>query len=426
MEPAVILRYMADLAGATASSNTGLPGGPPPETVDLTRTREPAEWLGTSVALPLAPPGIAVEGQAGPPSIRFTPTVAHLSMLDALQPADHLLRLGWVVVAGRVIVEGRTLTCCFPLVSQPVRLTDPGFMRGTALLPAGAAELTPLVGDPSTAATLEAAAEYGGGALDPTHSQEAAGAGLIGRLPRLRSWIAAVVEACGLPPVTAVLPPSDDPLTHRTDDDLVAVVGAVLYAARDVFRPSAEGALRSWAAQEGTGATAFASLYSPDQPASDAAAGRDADGDPELGDHDDRPLLTPLRLSAAQADAVRRARRQPVSVISGPPGSGKSQAVAAIAADSVAHGGSVLVATRSEHAADVVTALLAREPGPDPVRFGGAHNDDIVRQATAPGASGRDVEAAHRALDEARARRRLAERAVTTLLDREEAAGRAT
>jgi hypothetical protein len=412
VHPTPILRFLADLAASTAAgSSPAVPEGATPETLDLTRTQEPPAWLGTSVVLPLELPGGQPDTRGGRRSVRRTDAVRHLAALDALQPAEHLLRLGWVVVAGRVTVEDRTVTYCFPLLSQPVRLAPPTLRRVT-VLPAGAPELTPLVQDPETAGRLEAGATYGGGALDPMGGSDDHGAELIARLPRLQAWIRSVVEAAGLPPLRAVLPPSADPVGHRRDDGLVAVVGAMLYVARDVFRPSAEGALRSWATRDGIQETAFARLYE-----------RGADPAPEP--RDDRPVCTPLRLSPAQTEAVHRARHEPISVISGPPGSGKSHTVAAIAADAVAHGGSVLIATRSEHAADVVAGLLVRQAGPDPVRFGGAQNDDIVRQSTARGTSAGDVESAQRILDEARAHQQLAERAVTAMLEREQAAARA-
>ena len=411
MHPTPILRFLADLAASSAAgSRPAVPEGATPETLDLTRTKEPPAWLGTSVVLPLASPD-------GPPpakgrgSVRRSDPLRHLAALDALQPAEHLLRLGWVVVAGQVTVEDRSVTHCFPLLSQPVRLTAPT-LRRVGIVPAGAPELTPLVQDPETAGRLEAAAEFGGGALDPLGGEEGHGAELIDRLPRLQAWIREVVDAAGLPPLQAVLPPSEDPVAHRGHDGLVAVVGALLYVARDVFRPSAEAALRSWSTRQGIEATAFARLY-------DRAAG------PAPEPPDDLPVCTPLRLSPAQTEAVHRARHEPITVISGPPGSGKSHTVAAIAADLVAHGGSVLIATRSEHAADVVAGLLARQAGPDPVRFGGAQNDDIVRHSTARGTSAADSDSAQWALREARAHQRLAERAVTALLEREQAATRA-
>jgi hypothetical protein len=54
--------------------------------------------------------------------LRSTPALRRLAAVDALQPTERVLRLGWVTVAGTVEVEGRTVTVCMPLVSHPVRL----------------------------------------------------------------------------------------------------------------------------------------------------------------------------------------------------------------------------------------------------------------------------------------------------------------
>lgn len=414
VSPAKILHYLADLAASPAAGTRdgGAPAGATPETLDLTRAREPCEWLGTSVL----PPGARPLADAGPPATvaRYTDTVKHLVTLDALQPAEHLLRLGWVVVTGTLTTGDRPVRYCFPLLSQPVRAMPSGVRRRVTFTAAGPLELTGLVADPSDAARLEAAAEFGGGALGPAAGGDEPTMELIARLPRLRSWIGEVVAACGLPPVLGIVPPAVDPLPLRTEEGLAAVVGTILFAARDVYRPSAEAALRSWSGEEGLAGTAFARLYAT-QPGGHAP--QDA--------AQEEPVCSPLRLTRTQAEAVLRCRHEPVTVISGPPGSGKSHTVAAIASDTIAQGGSVLIATRSQHAADVVASLLAREAGPDPVCFGGARADEIVAQATVAGTRERDVGAAHAALAEARDRQRLAERAVSRLLDLEQSVERA-
>src|SRR5687768_13429390 len=74
--PADILRYLADLAaGSTAGAAPGVPEGATPETLDLTRTGERPEWLGTSVPLPLVPGGSGSTPVAA--TLRRTDTVHH-------------------------------------------------------------------------------------------------------------------------------------------------------------------------------------------------------------------------------------------------------------------------------------------------------------------------------------------------------------
>lgn len=425
MQPAAVLRYLADLAAATAANgNGGLPEGITPEMLDLTRTGEPADWIGTSIVMPVRlqgggaqPPDILESGGSrSVPAVRHSATARHLAALDALQPNIHLLRLGWVTVAGTVTFGGRERTICLPLLAQPVQLPG-GQMRFGLIVPHGLPELTPLVRDPDVAARLEAAAQYGGGAL--VEEGGPASAALLARLPRLQRWIRDVVAAAGLPPVRAVLPPSENPLDHRTREGLVAVVGAILYVSRDQFRPSVEASLRLWAGRTDLDHTAFARLYAGDGP--EAAT---PEADPTGGDVTAR-VCTPLVLNAAQTEAVRRARHEGVVALSGPPGSGKSHTVAAIASDIVTRGGTVLVATRSEHAADVVAGLLDRQAGPDPVRFAGAGNEDLVMQATHRGTGRGDVHRAHAALEDAVAAQDLAERAIVRRLDLEASVERA-
>ena len=103
----------------------------------------------------------------------------------------------------------------------------------------------------------------------------------------------------------------------------------------------------------------------------------------------DAEVISPLPLTAAQAEVVRRARYERVTVVSGPPGNGKSHAVVAAALEAVDRGGSVLVATQSHHAAEVLGELLERYPGPIPVRFGDAESRGAIAVTlTGPGPAG--------------------------------------
>ncbi len=97
------------------------------------------------------------------------------------------------------------------------------------------------------------------------------------------------------------------------------------------------------------------------------------------------------RSTRARSRRCGSARHEPILAISGPPGSGKSHTVAAIASDAVTRGGSVLIATRSEHAATVVAGMLDRQAGPDPVLFATTNRDDLVRQVTQRGPGDLDV-----------------------------------
>ncbi|MGJ8673557.1 DEAD/DEAH box helicase [Rubritalea sp.] len=62
----------------------------------------------------------------------------------------------------------------------------------------------------------------------------------------------------------------------------------------------------------------------------------------------------PASLSSQQEKVVRSARYQPLTVCHGPPGTGKSYTIAAIALDHVIRGESVLVTSRGDHAVNVL------------------------------------------------------------------------
>ena len=75
------------------------------------------------------------------------------------------------------------------------------------------------------------------------------------------------------------------------------------------------------------------------------------------------PHALPAQLSAAQSRALANAARYPLSQISGPPGTGKSYTLAALALDRYLHGESVLLVSRSEQAVRVIGQKLREDFG---------------------------------------------------------------
>ena len=76
------------------------------------------------------------------------------------------------------------------------------------------------------------------------------------------------------------------------------------------------------------------------------------------------PALSVGPLNSEQIEAVRLACTAPLTVVTGPPGTGKSQAITAISASILASGGSVLVASKNHQALDAVEDRLgAIAPG---------------------------------------------------------------
>ena len=77
-----------------------------------------------------------------------------------------------------------------------------------------------------------------------------------------------------------------------------------------------------------------------------------------------------LQLDREQVAVVHRARSERIVPVTGAPGTGKTRTVVSVALDAVRGGKSVLIATRSHHARDVVEQFLRTAPGPEPVTFG--------------------------------------------------------
>ena len=78
----------------------------------------------------------------------------------------------------------------------------------------------------------------------------------------------------------------------------------------------------------------------------------------------DAAVLEPLDLTYSQLTAVRSALSEPLTVITGPPGTGKSQVVTAILAAAAAHGRTALFASRNHAALDAVEPRM-EELSPD-------------------------------------------------------------
>lgn len=308
---------------------------------------------------------------------------ADLAAHDELHRDERLLRQGWGIVTGMHRVDGKRRRVAVPLVTRPVRLevaqTEPFDHK---IVPAGDIAVHPKLAGTEHAARLAAvlSPERAGGDLaDP-------------------SWLLAAATAAGYA-VNAV--------THRPDPEgaqPVVLARSVVYVSGPRTESGPIGqALLDWSERPGLEATALAAVYA----ATDAP-------EPETGE-----VRSPLPLNLEQAAAVRSSRTAPVTVVAGAPGCGKSHTLAAIALDAVARGQSVLIATQSVFAADVLAGLLARHPGPDPVMFG-----DTERSGTAAFADRKPVLKAEAALARRRADETLqmlerVEHAISIRLDME-------
>ncbi|HUQ60020.1 AAA domain-containing protein [Lentzea sp.] len=266
---------------------------------------------------------------------RVRDQVARLAAFDALHREDRLLRLGWAFLAGPAQVGGQRRRMCLPLISRPVRLVK-GAGSSCTFQVAGDAALFPLADDWAKAAEQEAS------------------------LAPAEEWIAGTLRLAGFGDVPVV---HDDPAALISGSELVVAMGAGVHAGEPVVTTEHGAALYEWAAMAGIEDTAFAALY----------------GAEVASDDRDEPISSALPLSHGQQLAVEHARRARITVVGGPPGSGKTHTLAALALDAVASGKSVLLASRTRNAADVLGAALRQAGGPTPVLFG----DSELRQGMA-------------------------------------------
>ena len=91
----------------------------------------------------------------------------------------------------------------------------------------------------------------------------------------------------------------------------------------------------------------------------DTALGQWLRGDPaETPAPEDRPILELLPLNTEQRQSVVQALDAALTVVTGPPGTGKSQVVASVLANMAWQGRSVLFASKNNHAVDVVESRV--------------------------------------------------------------------
>uniref|UniRef100_UPI0039BF3F3C AAA domain-containing protein n=1 Tax=Lentzea alba TaxID=2714351 RepID=UPI0039BF3F3C len=261
--------------------------------------------------------------------------VERLAAFDALHQEDRLLRVGWAFLVGPAQIGGQRRRVCLPLVSRPVRLHHSSGLN-YAYHVAGDTGVFPLIDGWAKTAEREAA-------LAPT-----------------AEWITETLRLAGFENVPIV---RKDPTTLISGSELVVAMGAGLHAGEPVVTTEQGAALYGWAPKKNVERTAFAALY----------------GAPQQTDEHSAPISSALPLSASQQRAVEHARRAPITVVGGPPGAGKTHTLAALALDAVAAGKSVLLASRTRNAADVLGAALRRAGGPVPVLFG----DSELRQEMA-------------------------------------------
>ena len=129
------------------------------------------------------------------------------------------------------------------------------------------------------------------------------------------------------------------------------------------------------------------------------------DADIEAAPPEDRPILEVLPLNTEQRQAVVQGLGAPLTVVTGPPGTGKSQVVVSLLANMAWQGASVLFSSKNNHAVDVVESRVnGLGPYPLLLRLGREEHHARIAQhltATLAESSGADDSARYARLAQA-------------------------
>ncbi|MDQ3385792.1 MAG: ATP-binding protein [Actinomycetota bacterium] len=304
-----------------------------------------------------------------------------LAAVDQLRPSQRSLRVGWLFVAGQTVDgAGKVRRTFHPLVTIPVRVLGTGPLGDARLVAAGDVELTPLVTDLTVRDRLEGGIQLGGGGF--ATEDVAANPLVLARMPRLAGFARQTAAAAGWP-ASRLVPAGEAPSRLLRLDELVIVAGAAVYATHETGGTSRAASLEAWAGRDHAEVTALHAIYLDEEPV-DARARRPLASPRRVGGSR-HAVVSPFLLTPRQRAAVRAARKNSVTVISGAPGTGKSHTIGAIVHDALANDERVLVAAKSDATVDALVELLQRAPGPDPVVFGSSERRDALATRLAGG-----------------------------------------
>ncbi len=309
------------------------------------------------------------------------------------------LRVGWMFVAGtHPGPDGEPVRTFQPLLSRAVRVVRRAG-QPWGLVPDGDVFASALIADPVQRQRLISVFKVSDVALTLGSPVEVS-AQLLGRLPRLTAWAQHGAALAGVES-SRLVPAGASPLELMQHDPPVLVAGLAVYLTIDGSAgTSLAGTLREWSATTAIW-TGFHSLYLPAAVDERVVRLLGPQGRPpgfgrrDVGvsvEPDGLPMgvspVSPFPLTPAQRATVLSSRRQPVTVVQGAPGTGKSHTIVAVALDAVARGESVLVAARASATVDALVDLFERSPGAQPVVFGSTDRRlDVADELAAIGAS---------------------------------------
>ncbi len=382
MTPEKVLRTFAELAGTQQAG---------PET-DVLGSSSLFVWQRYTAIRLLTPSllGGSVTPVSAMPGTKKA-TAERLFGASELHRSEQLLRAGWVWFAGQVERDGETVRYCVPAVSAPVARVSGVLSPVGKWAPAlqanleriGDLEATDLIVDGPTRDRLARDVQFGGGALvdsfQPASGYRGVNPNLLPRLSLLVGWYRSVAAAAGIPLAEELVVHEANPDWRRTQPGVAAIVGCGLYLHRPAPAGTRRESLLATAAIGGLDDTALGHVYRHE---------KDNDGDrgtgsTERGSDQDRESITLRPVSARQRSIVEAVIDEPVAVLSGAPGTGKSHLLTVIALEAVARGQSVLVAAGSPYAVDVLIEHFRDAPGPTPLAFGGSvHGNRLAAELT--------------------------------------------
>ena len=295
-----------------------------------------------------------------PPPGLTTAAFSALAHRDELHREQALGRVGWFFVAGQIQIGPDIIPCCFPLFERRVKFAQvngtfypqwQGALRRNALLRRR--------GTDQEVDPIDDFLRRGAGTENPSSAA---------------AEVAQLLQHYGVT-ITALTDGTGNPAALVGSATTTLVPGAGFYLAPSVELASTND-LGAWSKRI-ISHTAFSELY------------RTTDTRLHPVEDQTSVIRSALPLNGRQREAIDRLDTETVVAVSGPPGTGKTHTIVAAACDAVARGLSVLVATKTDFAAESTCELLEQYPTPPHIRFGRAeHRRQVADRLSAGSTSG--------------------------------------